>query len=362
MPPTPILDRLRPPPAAETRRTWKSFALGGVIGVVLLLLSQNVTPDIHSRLEFAISIFAAYYVAVLLHELGHLCATSFADFEFREIAVGPFLLSRRASGFKLRFVAGRLMAGGHVIGTPRSHDRLRERFRLVVSGGPIATGLLFVGLTFVPVTPFTWCLWLWNGILAASSWLPFYAAGSATDAKAILLLTRPGAQSEWFAAILYVMIIDRQGVPPRDWPADVVVKLKSDGASPPAATARYLAMVHALDVGERERIATALEETLAASHKLRPDLRRVCFSEAAFYQGTSARNAELARGWLEDARKIRYTTSEKGWEEGLLAAISVAEGKQEEVREHARAAIAYLDRWPAESGSVAAARRRLAAL
>ena len=106
----------------------------------------------------------------------------------------------------------------------------------------------------------------------------------------------------------------------------------------------------------------ALEDVLAASKRLRPDLRRVCFSEAAFYQGVIARNAKLARAWLADARNVKGTTSEKGWEEGLLAAVDFAEGREEEARAHARRAIAYLDRWPAQSGSVAAARRRLGAL
>ena len=57
-------------------------------------------------------------------------------------------------------------------------------------------------------------------------------------------------------------------------------------------------------------------------------MRCVCFSEAGFYQGVMARNAELARGWIGDARRVKGTASEKGWESGLLAAI------------------AYLDRWP----------------
>jgi hypothetical protein len=255
-----------------------------------------------------------------------------------------------------------MLMGGHVLASPHSHEDLRRRFQIMLSGGPIATALVFVALVFLPLTPLTWSMWLWNAVVAASSWIPFYLRGSVTDAKAILLLARPGKEGDWLAAILYVMAVDRQGVSPRDWPASVVNQLASDGASPPAATARYLAMVSALDSGDRERVAAALEDVLAASHKLRPDLRRVCFSEAAFYQGVMARDSELARAWLKDARTVKGTSSEKGWDRGLLAAVAVAEGREGEAREEARAAIAYLDRWPAESGSVAAGRRRLAAL
>jgi hypothetical protein len=347
---------------AEPLRTQKSLLIGAAIGASIGLLSPKLLPEIDSRLEFAGWLLAAYYLVMLLHEVGHLCALPFAGFEFREIAVGPFLLSQRASGLRPRFVPGRILMGGHVLASPQSHHGLRRRFEIMLSGGPIATAAVFVGLAFLPLTPFTWSMWLWNAVVAASSWVPFYLRGSATDAKAILLLARPGKEGDWLASILYVMAVDRQGVSPRDWPAEVVAQLVSDGASPPAAVVRYLAMVAALDSGQRERAAAALEDVLAASHKLRPDLRLVCFSEAAFYQGVTARNAELARAWLKEARAVKGTASEKGWDHGLLAAVALAEGREAEAREEARAAIAYLDRWPAHSGSVMAARRRLAAL
>jgi len=358
---TPILERLQPLPPAQSRNLV-GLIIGGIIGATVALLLPRMLDEATSRPVLLITMIAAYYLVVLVHECGHLCATSAAGFQFREIAVGPFLLARRTSGLRLRFLPGLMLAGGHVIGAPGSSDDLRRRFRMMVAGGPAATVLLFAVLAFSPLTAMTWSLWLWNAIVAASSWIPFYVSGTATDAKALLLLSSAGREGDWLAAILYIMAVDGQGVAPREWPTDVVAKLASDGASPPAATARYLTMVHALDTGGPERIAAALEDVLAASHKLRADLRRVCFSEAAFYQGAYARNAELARGWLEDARKVKGTTSEKGWEEGLLAAIAFAEGNEGEAGEHASAAIAYLDRWPAESGSVAAGKRRLARL
>jgi hypothetical protein len=358
MPPAPILDRVQPLPAAK-RRAGLGLYLGMVIGAAVGLTLPRIINTVASRPVFLVTLFAAFYLVILVHECGHLCAALLARFEFREIAVGPLMLSRRSTGPRVRFVPGLMFAGGHVVAVPDSPHDLRRRFRILVSGGPVATALVFGALALLPLTPMTWSLWLWNTIVAVSSWLPFYTGGNASDGKALLLLSRAGREGDWLAAILYIVAVDRQGAWPRDWPVDVVEQLASDGASPPAATARYLAMVHALDTGDRERIAAALEEVLSASHKLRPDLRRVCFSEAAFYQGVYARDATLARGWLEDARQVKGATSESGWEEGLLAAISYAEGHESEAGEHARAAIAYLDRWPAESGSVAAARRRL---
>jgi hypothetical protein len=321
-----------------------------------------MAPDVESPAGLIAALIAAYYLVVLVHELGHLAVAVTQGFEFREFAVGPFLIRRQAAGLRVRFVRARLFAGGHVMGVPDSPRELRRRFKVVLSGGPVATALLFVPLAFLPVTQFTWSLWIWNAAVAASSWVPFYVRGSVTDAKAVLILSRTGRDGEWLASMLYIAVLDRQGVEPHDWPADTVSGLASDGQSPPAAAARYLALVHALDTGDPRLVAVALEDALAASKHLRPDLRRVCFSEAAFYQGVTARNVALARAWLDDARKVKGSTAEKGWEEGLLAAVAFAEGREAEAREHARGAIAYLDRWPGCSGSIAAARRRLGGL
>jgi hypothetical protein len=358
---TPILDRQQPAPP-QKGRSRASILIGAVLGVAIVRWAPQWVPEIESPASLLVSLIAGYYVVVLIHELGHLAAATVQGFEFREIAAGPFVLRRQTSGLRARFVPGRILAGGHVTGVPDSHRDLRRRFKIVLSGGPIATALLFVCLAFLPLTQLTWVLWIWNAVVAASSWLPFYTRGSVTDAKAVLILSRPGSDGEWLAAVLYLIVLDRQGVSPRDWPAEVVAQLASNGDSPPAALARYFTLVCALDLGERERVAEALERLLESSNHLRPDLRRTCFSEAAFYQGVMARNAELALAWLKDARKVTGTTADKGWDAGLLAAVAFAEGKEEEAREHARGAIAYLGRWPATSGSVAAAKRRLGAL
>jgi hypothetical protein len=359
---TPILDREQPAPAPSKVRTRRSLLIGAAIGSVIGVWAPGLLPDIESPGAFIAALVAAYYLVILVHELGHLCMAAVAGFEFREIAVGPFLVRRKPSGLSARVVPGRLFAGGHVIGAPESDRDLRRRFQIVLLGGPVATALLFVGLAFLPRNEFTWPLWVWNAIVAGGSWIPFYTRGSVTDAKAVLILSRPGRDGDWLAAILYLIVLDRQGVTPKEWPPDVVAHLVSNGDSPPAALARYFALLYALDLGDREQVATALEQVLAASNHLRPDLRRVGFSEAAFYQGVLARNVELARAWLEEARKVKGTTSEKGWEHGLLAAVAFAEGREDEAREHAQGAIKYLDRWPSESGSVVAARRRLGAL
>ena len=168
MTPTPILDRTQPAPAPEQARSWRSLLIGAALGIAVGLLSPHLLPEMNSRLEFAGSMVAAYYLVILIHETGHLCATGVAAFEFREIAVGPFLLSRRGTGIRPRFVPGRVLAGGHVLAVPASHQDLRRRFRILLAGGPLATALVFVVLLCLPLTAFTWSMWLWNVIVAAS--------------------------------------------------------------------------------------------------------------------------------------------------------------------------------------------------
>jgi hypothetical protein len=360
--PTPILDRARPAPAPR-KNTARSLLIGAGIGMVTGSLLWAMDPDRvfgSPAITFA-SAAGAYYLVILLHELGHAAAARFTAFGYRQFAVGPFVLTRKDRGFEFRCLPGRLLAGGHLLAVPDSDRDLRRRYLILLLGGPLATALLFVALIFLPRNAFTLCLLLWNALVAANSWVPFYTRGLVTDAKGVLLLIRSGTESDCLAALLYVVAIDTQGIRPRDWPADVADRLAAPGASPLISRARVFQFIRRLDGGDPFAIGYALEQSLAAGAHFSADLRRVCFSEAAIFSGVVRRDPALARAWLDDARKVAGTAAEKGWENFPIAAIALAEGKLDAANAALDAAIALLDRQPT-SGSRAALRERMTAL
>jgi hypothetical protein len=177
------------------------------------------------------------------------------------------------------------------------------------------------------------------------------------------LFVRKGPAADRVAAILYLTALDATGVLPRQWPPAIGAKL--DAVTKETAlhsNGLFFLYIRARDGGSQEEIAGGLERMLACSAGMRADLRRVAFSESAFYQGFSRGSAEKARAWLEEARRVKGVVGRPDWDAGALAAIATAEGKAQEAQEQLARAVAFYDRYPGKSGSVAAARERLVAL
>jgi len=127
--PTPILDRARPAPAPR-RRTARNLLIGAGIGVaaspLFVISGRGVVTE--SWAAMLTGLFGTYYLAILVHELGH-CAMALANgFEFRQLAVAPFVLTREARGYRFQFLPGRLLTGGHLLAAPDSDRDLRGRY------------------------------------------------------------------------------------------------------------------------------------------------------------------------------------------------------------------------------------------
>ncbi len=341
------------------------MAIGAAVGILLVVVRPSFDTDylLRNPLEIGLTVVGVYYLAILLHELGHFAGGIWAGFAFRQFAVGPLVLIQETGGLRLRWVPARLLGGGHVMMAPESTDRLRPRYLQFMTGGPVVTALLFVIPLALPWSLFTRCLFGMNLLIAASSWVPYTINGRSTDAKVLLGLGRPGPQADRLATILYLLAIDGGGTAPRDWPSESLSALERDGGN---SAHREIGLMfvyfRAMDDGDPARIAGALERVLALGHRMNPDSRRAFFAEAAFVQGIFRKDATLARAWLEDARKVKGTLPKDDWESAALAGIACAEGEAELACAELRRAIAMLDRQPGNSGSVAACRGRLAEL
>jgi hypothetical protein len=361
---TPILDRNQPAPSRK-KRQWLAMALGAAIGGCIIQLTPVFDADsvLEHPLEVGLTLLGAYYAAVLLHELGHLSAGLAAGFAFRQFAVGPLVLNLENGGLRVRFASARLLGGGQVAMVPESTDRLRSRFLQFIAGGPAVTVLLFVVPLALRGGMLGNCVLIVNLLIAVSSLLPYTINGRPTDAKLLLGLLRPGPAADRLATILFLLAIDSRGIAPRDWPADSLHVLEGEGGnSAYCEIGRMFVYFCAMDGGEPERIAEALERVLALSDRLNPDSRRAYFAEAAFVQGIFRRDATLARAWLDDARRVKGTLPKEDWDSAALAGIACAEGDAAQALTQLTRAIAMLDRQPGTSGSVAACRGRLAAL
>src|SRR3954452_6178856 len=94
---TPILDRMQPVPARGQRNWWAMLA-GAAVGVLVVRWAPSFDPDrvLLHPFEFLVTLLAVYYLAILMHEVGHLTAGLGAGFAFRQFAVGPFVVSQES--------------------------------------------------------------------------------------------------------------------------------------------------------------------------------------------------------------------------------------------------------------------------
>ena len=364
--PTPTLNREQPVAQARRRSRVISWLIGGAIGVAADFVGLR-SGFIEWLPVWLIGFLVALSVGVLLHELGHLTAGRLAGFDFLKIVAGPWMVARESGGYRFRFLPKRIVTcAGQTVMIPRSTADLRRRFALFAAGGPVVTALLFLPVALLPWGLATSCLLAANLVLALFSWLPMTLGGSHTDGKLLRTLAGKGPASERLAAVLYLMAIDNCAVEPRQWPPEILARLAAEtpgrGGREFRGEAAIMLLIHACDVGETEAMAAALEQVLAHAHRLRPDLRRGFFAEAAFFQGVYRRKAAPALAWLADARQVKGGVPEKDWDASALGAVAAAQEKWDEARQHFGRAIARLGRQAGQRGSVAAARRRLAVL
>jgi hypothetical protein len=363
---TPILDREQPPPMATSKKwfRWLPVLVGAVIGGLLGFLEF----DLHKLWAFVpgkallVGFIPAFYLGVLLHELGHLVAGLSAGFELRALMVGGVLLTREAQGWKVRFSPRSIVVGGLTSMVPESADRLVDRYIRLVLGGPAASvvllaitvilALIFPGSAGVRV------LLLVNLLLVISACLPYTWRSQPSDGKGLLLLIGKGPAAERLTALLYLLALDTQQVEPRDWPRALVEKVsiptKDKSFLMNAISVSY---ADALDSGDAERIAEAIEHALSVNAETRPDVRRAFYVAASCFQGIFRKNVALAEAWLESARKVKGAISQQDWDSKASASIALAKGERAQAREWLTRYLALLDGRPA-SGLLAAERAR----
>lgn len=306
---TPILDCEQPVPAVKVHRLLSVF-LGLVLGIVLIesersgLLGQGAFLNFLSSPARLIGCLVAFYIAVLLHELGHVGAAMATGFELRGLAVGLFLLSRKASGWRFQIVPRRIFYGGLTSVVPRYAENLRGRYIRLVLGGPATTVILFLIALLSPGGLWVSVFLFANLLLTLSCCIPYTARGLPSDAKAALVLARKGAEADRLVAILYLLSLDGQGVQPRDWPPEFVERMNISSTETSYLTLSLaLQYANALEGEDHDTAAKVLESALKWSTKMLPDAQRGFFVAASCFQGIFRNNASPAEAWLESAAK-----------------------------------------------------------
>jgi hypothetical protein len=270
-----------------------------------------------------LSVLAAFYLMLAIHELGHVLAGLCVGFRCRSLRVGPLLFN---SPFAVSFYRG---PGAVVNGVaeliPVASDRLAWRGVVMVLGGPVANFLSAAVALSLPV-PIT----IFSGLFIASSiangvndLFPFESRLGVSDGRRIWMLLRQPKLGERWLALLHLGGQLSDGILPESLSADFLAKaiaVRDDSADTVKAYA--MAFSSAFHQHQDAEAAQRLETSLAYSSHATPGLREALISDAAVFQARRRKRGDLAAQWLTEIP----ATSQTAWLR-LRAEAAILEAK-----------------------------------
>lgn len=356
MSPTPILDLESPPP--EQRRSWFARTLGAAAGAAVVLALVNLParfPAFNGLL-----LIPALYLAVAVHEVGHLLAGKLVDMEPGGINICGIAICKSGDRWVCR-IDWRQFGGGFAKPLPRKGELRPEQFAWMVAGGPVASILLtMVCSLFIARDGSGAHAWLgtlfWMAALTITSLIPYSTGVNKSDgARLWLLRVHPEDALPWMA-LLKVQTEEAHGIQPAGWDADLVQQMMATRTSAPEYSyIRLLACYRSADQTDEPAAAEHLENALAHSARSGPAMRHCLFLEASSVVALAHGNANAARTWLDRARKLRKPESE----ESVLGAIAFCEDRYEEAAQHFSNALAFFERRRLDSGLARFAKKKI---
>jgi len=341
---TPILDRVIPLPTLPKRpkRKWKSellrALLGGAVTFVLafvfmpafrrgLFAMQSI--HLHAifarEISYAIFVCASYFLAMIIHETGHLIAGLCSGYRMNYMRVGPIQINSR---FRVsRAPRSGVGLAGLASLFPRRKDGVHARAIVYILGGPLAN-LISAGCVLLfprPLSSFAICFAGVSLLLGLRSLMPFVMLGVASDGSRLLMVWRRTHQGERWLAIMQLYSALWDGVLPENLDSEMLEKaiavidpLLDTGVGYQLA---YWAAFHL----HRDEDAARLLETALQYYPyvLLPGKEELLLS-AVIFQATRGGRIDLAEQWLKELPQKLQTP---GLREQAEAAI--LEGRKE---------------------------------
>jgi hypothetical protein len=273
------------------------------------------------------------YLAILLHELGHILGGKLAGMRFRFLAVGPLWVEAEGEQLRVKLNKSLALWGGIAGCTPEQvgePEALRKQMLSMVAGGPL-TSLVTALVPLVWVSPFTLIYGLMSAMIAIATLIPLDTGGFATDGKRMInLLRRTKAGWLWIGvASLGTM---SELMRPRDWPLALVDSTTRAATlqSMDSVMAKWLRYSYHFDREENDLARQWLDQALSEEKYMSSAARPILYLSAADFHAHVTQDVTTAREYLEKAKAPGFMTDET---RALTeAAVLLLEGKMDEAR------------------------------
>lgn len=231
--------------------------------IVLIVIGCIFEATAETTIIFA-GLVVGWFLAVALHELGHVIFGLFGRFAFMFFAIGPFQMERTSTGIKLTENKNWMFFGGvSSMLPPENIDRnvLRKRWSLFVAGGPIMS-LLFT-------VCFTICYWLIqqkiialfaiiNAVIFFSTIIPANK-GMQTDGYTLLTLLKNNEESAKYLEGLLVKTELSGPKAPAQWKEEYVQYARQQNPSVENIIFAYMIYYYEIDQNNFQSAIQAME-------------------------------------------------------------------------------------------------------
>jgi hypothetical protein len=357
---TPILDLEEAPPKPRTGR-WIGVLVGIILGVLLSLptgTNFRYLPDFNGFL-----FLPALYVAIAVHEAGHLLAGTIVDMPPGALVIGGIVIFKSGERWLIRFDPRLMFAGGLAKVLPSKGNFRRSSFGWMIVGGPLASFVLTVvsEVGFVLLGRGTWG-WIgtlfWVGLLITIlPLLPLSSGVNKSDGARLWTIMRRPEQLRPWMAVLTLQTEETGGVLPRNWDAEVFNQmLMADPLANEYPYIQLLAYYRFADQNQDEEALRHLENALARSSRCGKKFRQCLFLEAAGSSAYVRGNVAQARTWLERTGKVRKPLST----DAVEAAIAIYEKRYDDASRYLTTVRNEIDRRKLDSGLARFAKEKVA--
>lgn len=304
-------------------------------------------------LGLLIQLIAAFLIAILIHELGHVIGGKLAGYTFIMLVVGPFKLVREQGRLRWYWNTTLNTFGGLTLMIPPVARSESHRMARYILGGPIAGFCLFVfstlGIALIqttqphsaPVNYGAFFLVIVAAIALATgvgTLIPYSTSGFASDGGQYLDLIRGGHRAELRLLMLTLSAYSFHGRRPREWDAPLVARLlelAEQRMDQVAVAAHHSAFYHYLDLGRTDSAGAELNRAMELKDAYPAELQPGLWLELAYFQARYRRDPEGAAeslqkgtgGFVEAHTRARAEAAValiKGDLQGAMTAIDLA--------------------------------------
>ncbi len=322
-PPAELLKRKLP--AVKVYAFLASALLGLAIGYAGEHLARPYFLGFHHQpWPVIISLVAPiplWFVAVGLHELGHVIGGWLAGGNFLLWVAGPFMVRRTPAGLRLAWNRSVNLAGGMAVCVPLDPAQVSaRRMAWMAAGGPLASLLLAFAAVWLagdldfslsPLRILGQNVLIELGLISAllylvSAW-PGTAGGFKTDGKRLLGLLRGDERSDQESALLVLTSASLAGIRPAAYdPALVTRAVALKDGSLFDICGHLIVYYHAADRGDLAPAQAFLDHAVAGAACLPVMTRDTVFCEYAWLLAAHTSEVAAARTWLDAAGKLDF--------------------------------------------------------